>query len=74
MKSQTSYIEKTLDQKLVHARKENLRRLSDIEHRLEYVDTVDGVEYINDAKASDVNSSWYSIDCMERTVVWFIER
>ncbi len=72
MKTQTSHIEKALDQQLIRARKENIRRLNDIEHRLEYVDTFEGVEYVNDAKAADINSSWYSLDCMEKPVVWIV--
>jgi len=69
---QLNKIEEAIDQRLVRARKENMRRLGQIEHRLEYVDTVEEVEYINDAKAQDINSSWYSIDCMEKPVIWII--
>lgn len=72
MKSQFQSLQKTLEDKLVQARKENMRRLGDIEHRLEFVDEVNGVEFINDAKACDINSTWYSIDCMERPVVWIV--
>lgn len=35
-----------------------------VEHRLEYVDTVDGVRYINDSKATNVNSTWYALESM----------
>lgn len=72
MKPQIQTIQKALENKLVEARKENLRALGDIEHRLEFVDELNGVEYINDAKASDVNASWYSIDCMEKPVIWIL--
>ncbi|HAW18792.1 MAG TPA: hypothetical protein DCX14_01295 [Flavobacteriales bacterium] len=70
MRATIQSIEKALDNKLVSARKENLQRLADIEHRLEFVATVDGVEYINDAKSTDVNSTWYSLDCLEGPVIW----
>jgi UDP-N-acetylmuramoylalanine--D-glutamate ligase len=70
MKSQTRSFQQALEEKLAQAQKENVRRLGNIEHRLEFVDEVNGVEYINDAKASDINSTWYSIDCMEKPVVW----
>ena len=70
MKTNTKEIQKALENKLVEARKENVRRLREIEHRLEFVDKVDGVEYINDAKSTDINSTWYSIDCMTRPIVW----
>lgn len=72
MKTRHVELANWLDQKLVNARKENLRRLGTIEHRLEFVDEVDGVEYINDAKASDINSSWYSIECIDHPLIWII--
>ena len=63
-------IHKTLEDKLVKARQENLKRMADIEHRLEFVDRVNGVQYINDAKATDINSTWYSMDCLEEPIIW----
>lgn len=44
-----------------------IRSLSDfpgVEHRLEYVATVGGVRYINDSKATNVNSTWYALESM----------
>lgn len=35
-----------------------------VEHRLEYVDTLKGVRYINDSKATNVNSCWYALESM----------
>lgn len=35
-----------------------------VEHRLEYVATVDGVRYVNDSKATNVNSTWYALESM----------
>lgn len=70
MESNIKNIQKALEDKLVTARKENLQRLADIEHRLEFVANVNNVEYINDAKATDVNSTWYSMDCLEAPIVW----
>lgn len=53
---------------LLDIRKDDIRRsLSDfegVEHRLEYVDTIDGVRYINDSKATNVNSTWYALESM----------
>ncbi len=40
------------------------------EHRLEYVRTVDGVDYINDSKATNVDSAWYALDAQTKPVVW----
>jgi UDP-N-acetylmuramoylalanine--D-glutamate ligase len=41
-----------------------------IEHRLESVGEVNGVEYINDSKATNVDSVWYALESMTRPVVW----
>ncbi|HAQ70951.1 hypothetical protein N9P66_03415 [Salibacteraceae bacterium] len=70
MKSQTSILEAKVNERLIDARKQSMRRMGDIEHRLEFVDVVDGVEYVNDAKATDLNSTWYSLECMDMPVVW----
>jgi UDP-N-acetylmuramoylalanine--D-glutamate ligase len=60
--------------KLLQIRKETIKQsLSDfqnIAHRLEFVANVHGVTYINDSKATNVNSAWYAIESMERPVVW----
>lgn len=40
-----------------------------VEHRLEYVRTVDGVRYVNDSKATNVNSCWYALESMTTPVV-----
>jgi len=48
------------------------RALSDfqaVEHRLEYVRTLDGVRWINDSKATNVNSTWYALESMHDPVV-----
>lgn len=58
---------------LLDIRKEDIRRaLEDFEgdeHRLEYVATVNGVRYINDSKATNVNSCWYALESMPKGVV-----
>jgi len=41
-----------------------------IEHRLEPVLKVYGVDYINDSKATNVNAVWYALDSMRKPVVW----
>ena len=48
------------------------RALSDfeaVEHRLEFVRDVDGVRYINDSKATNVNSTWYALESMTTPTV-----
>ena len=70
MEASIQNIQKTLEDKLVQARKENLQRMADIEHRLEFVDVVNGVQYIDDAKSTDINSTRYSMDCLEAPIIW----
>lgn len=41
-----------------------------VEHRLERVGEIDGVEYINDSKATNVDSVWYALESMTKPVVW----
>ena len=59
---------------LLRIRKEIIREsLSDfqgIEHRLEPVLKVHGIDFINDSKATNVNSTWYALESMNRKVVW----
>ena len=43
-----------------------------VEHRLEYVATVDGVKYINDSKATNVNSCWYALESMASPTILII--
>ncbi len=58
---------------LLHIEKDDIRRaLSDfqaVEHRLEPVATVRGVRFINDSKATNVNSCWYALESMTTSVV-----
>ncbi|HNQ83568.1 MAG TPA: UDP-N-acetylmuramoyl-L-alanine--D-glutamate ligase [Bacteroidales bacterium] len=60
--------------RLLEIRKETIKQcLSDfqhIEHRLEFVASIHGVDYINDSKATNVNSTWYALESMHKTVVW----
>lgn len=59
--------------KLVDMRKETIREsLSDfhnIDHRLEVVGNVHGIEFINDSKATNVNSTWYALESMTNPVI-----
>lgn len=49
---------------------ETLRTFGGVEHRLEPVATIGGVEYINDSKATNVDSVWYALQAMTRPTVW----
>jgi UDP-N-acetylmuramoylalanine--D-glutamate ligase len=52
--------------------RESLIDFENIEHRLEYVLTVHGVDFINDSKATNVNAAWYAIESMNKPFVWII--
>ena len=43
-----------------------------IEHRLENVLSIKDVLYINDSKATNVDSAWYALECQKRPVVWIV--
>jgi UDP-N-acetylmuramoylalanine--D-glutamate ligase len=62
--------------RIVDVRKEIVREsLTDFvnaEHRLEFVATINGIEFINDSKATNVNSAWYALETMEKPVVWIL--
>lgn len=50
--------------------RESLQDFQNIEHRLEFVASVNGIEFINDSKATNVNSTWYALESMQKPVVW----
>jgi len=60
--------------KVLNIRKEAIREsLTDfqgVEHRLEPVIMVAGINFINDSKATNVNSTWYALECMQPDVIW----
>ncbi|MGC1391791.1 MAG: UDP-N-acetylmuramoyl-L-alanine--D-glutamate ligase [Bacteroidales bacterium] len=62
--------------KILNIRKEVIREsLADfqgVEHRLEPVITVCGINFINDSKATNVNSTWYALECMENNIIWIV--
>lgn len=49
---------------------EGLTTFPQVEHRLETVVVKNGVTYINDSKATNVDSAWYALDSMTTPVVW----
>ncbi len=49
--------------------RESLSDFRGVEHRLEYVATVRNVAFINDSKATNVNSCWYALQCMKTPVI-----
>ena len=52
--------------------KESLESFEGAEHRLENVAKIYGVEYINDSKATNVNATFYALECMDKQTVWIV--
>lgn len=50
--------------------RESLSNFQNLEHRLEVVSRIGGIEYINDSKATNVNSTWYALESMDKPVIW----
>jgi len=61
---------------ILNLRKEGIREcLSDfqgVEHRLERFLRVHNIEFINDSKATNINSVWYALESMSTPVVWIV--
>lgn len=49
--------------------REAVQSFESLEHRMEYVSTVRGVDFINDSKATNVNSTWYALESMQKPVI-----
>ena len=60
--------------RLIEIRRETLKKcLSDfhnIAHRLEFVSSVHGISFINDSKATNVNSAWYALEHFDNPIIW----
>jgi UDP-N-acetylmuramoylalanine--D-glutamate ligase len=52
--------------------KESLSDFKNVEHRLEFVAKINGIEFINDSKATNVNSTWYALESMDKPVIWVV--
>jgi UDP-N-acetylmuramoylalanine--D-glutamate ligase len=59
---------------ILNIRKDTIREcladFQNVEHRLEFVASVHGVDFINDSKATNVNSTWYALESMNKPVIW----
>ena len=49
--------------------RESLQQFAGVDHRLQYVATIKGVRYVNDSKATNVNSCWYALESMTAPTV-----
>ncbi|MDR3297010.1 MAG: UDP-N-acetylmuramoyl-L-alanine--D-glutamate ligase [Prevotellaceae bacterium] len=52
--------------------RKSLSSFESIEHRLEPVLSVGGVLFVNDSKATNINSTWYALDSMTAPTVWIV--
>lgn len=50
--------------------RDSLKTFQAVEHRLEKVLSIKDILFINDSKATNVNSTWYALESMDRPVVW----
>ncbi|MGS0748085.1 UDP-N-acetylmuramoyl-L-alanine--D-glutamate ligase [Halpernia sp. GG3] len=62
--------------KILHISNENIRNslmtFQAVEHRLENVAEIDGVTFINDSKATNVNAAYYALESMTKPTVWIL--
>lgn len=65
-----------ISSRLIDIRKEVIKQsfseFENIEHRLEHVSMVRGIEFINDSKATNVNSVWYALESVKKPVIWIV--
>jgi UDP-N-acetylmuramoylalanine--D-glutamate ligase len=52
--------------------RECLTGFAGVEHRLEKYISVHGIEFINDSKATNINSAWYALESMDKPTVWIV--
>ncbi|MDA3780375.1 MAG: UDP-N-acetylmuramoyl-L-alanine--D-glutamate ligase [Bacteroidales bacterium] len=52
--------------------RESLSSFKGVEHRLESVLKVHGIEFINDSKATNINSTWYALESMSNNLIWIV--
>ena len=50
--------------------RESLSDFQNIEHRLEFVARIHGISFINDSKATNVNSTWYALESIQAPIIW----
>jgi UDP-N-acetylmuramoylalanine--D-glutamate ligase len=60
--------------RLLDIRKESVQQslteFQGVKHRLEYVATIRGIDFINDSKATNINSTWYALENSSKPVIW----
>jgi len=65
-----------ISSELLRIRKDDIRNclrdFQTVEHRLEKVLKVRGIEFINDSKATNINSTWYALETMKKPIIWIV--
>jgi UDP-N-acetylmuramoylalanine--D-glutamate ligase len=52
--------------------RDSLSDFQNVEHRLEHVAKIHGIDFINDSKATNVNSTWYALESMQKPTIWIV--
>ena len=50
--------------------RDSLMTFRGVEHRLEFIRSIDGVDYVNDSKATNVNATWFALQSYDRPIIW----
>ena len=61
-----------LNSELLQQRKINRAAFSDIAHRLETVGELNGVEWVNDSKSTDIEAASFSLETIQKPIVWVV--
>jgi UDP-N-acetylmuramoylalanine--D-glutamate ligase len=52
--------------------REALSDFQNIEHRMEFVLKIKGMDFVNDSKATNINAAWYALDCFDEPLIWIV--
>lgn len=52
--------------------RESLSDFQNVEHRLEFVARVHGITFVNDSKATNINSTWYALESFDKPIIWIV--
>ena len=52
--------------------RESLEDFTNVEHRMEFVAKVNGIEFINDSKATNINAAWFALESMDKPTIWIV--
>lgn len=72
-KSEKKHELTSLTDQMIAKRKSNLKKMLNVDHRLEVVCEKNGIEFVNDSKATDLESSIYAIQSIQKPIVWILE-